>query len=97
MNGGPVKLREKLRGRVEMCLNTANLHTDEHVRHDSRIRAQAYMNAEEDAERDDECNALVELWKAVDYAEKNGALENQAHRPIVEALRALDRVWTGKD
>lgn len=91
-----VKLQKKLAGRVEMCLNTARHHPDKQVQDDNQVRAQAYMNAMDDAKNDDECNALVELWKAVDQAVKDKLLVGTDYLPIHAALDKLEEVWTGK-
>jgi hypothetical protein len=90
------KLRERLIGRVGMCLNTARIHPDKTVQDENQIRAKAYMTAADDAEHDDECNALVDLWKAVTNAEKLGHLALPEHQGVRSALNALEKVWTGK-
>ena len=93
MNEGAVQLRKKLAGRVEMCLNTAKLHPDPHVRDEMRIRATCYMNAEQDAKDDDEVNALITLWQAVEGVNDNHGLQGPQFKEVRRALEELNKIW----
>lgn len=90
------KLQQRFKGRVEMALNTARIHPDRHVQHDCQIRAQAYMNAMDDVKSDEECNALVDLWKAVDELDKRGEIDGSKFERVHAVLGKLEEIWTGK-
>ncbi len=89
-----VKLQKKLQGRVEMCLNTARVHPDWFAREENRVRAQAYMNAQDDALNDDECNALIALHKMVVAMERDGGLQGPQFKPVRDILSVLEKIWT---
>lgn len=88
-----MKVLFRLKGRVEMAINTARIHPDKHVVEECQVRAKAYMNAIDDVQNDEELKALDRLFKEVHNARTRGVLQGPQFEQINAAFDEALKPW----